>query len=148
MQRKRLERVMTRTIKLSDNGGITFDTSGKLEMIGEANKISLPEVKQRTRIRFETQRILNVLHPYDGFDLYSIRKGSSDAKSMSLPISPETLINQEIRATLAQDPSIDWQNVEIIITNDGNRVYSARTRYGVKGSASKTMEYSGDLRML
>lgn len=135
---------MTQTIKLSDTGGITF-TDGKLDLVGEPNKISFPEVKQRTRIRFQTQRMTNTLHPYDGFDLYAVRKGSSDAKNMSLPLTPEMLVDQEIRACIYQDPAIDSQNITVTVEQSTSRHYIAHVKYQIKGSMNKTFEYTGDM---
>jgi len=135
---------MTYTIKLSDQGGITF-TNGMLDMIGEKNITSLAEVKQRTAIRFQTQRGTNFIHPHEGFDMYAIRKGSSDLKNSNLQSSPEILIEQEVKATLSQDQYLDWSNHEIIISRLENRKYRAMVKYGIRGSFNSMLEYNGDL---
>jgi hypothetical protein len=138
---------MTYTIKLSQTGGITFDASGNLEMVGEKNRTSLDEVKQRVGIRLQTQRGSNALHPYEGFDVFAIRKASSDLKNSSIQLGPETLMEQEIKATLNQDPYVDQSNNEIIIKRLENRKYRASVRYGIRGSFNTMLEYNGDLKV-
>lgn len=138
---------MTYTIKLSVDGGITFDANGNLEMIGEKNRVSLEEVKQRVGIRFQTQRGSNALHPYDGFDVFTIRKTSTEMKNAAVQMGPETILEQEIKATLNQDPYIDQSNHEIIIKRLENRKYRANVRYGIRGSFNSMLEYNGDLRV-
>jgi hypothetical protein len=137
---------MTYTIKLSDQGGITF-TNGMLDMIGEKNQANLAEVKQRVGIRFQTQRGSNMIHPYEGFDIYAIRKGSSDLKSNNVQLSPEAIIEQEVFATLIQDPYVDHSNNEVVITRLENRKYRAVVRYGIRGSFESMLEYKGDMQV-
>jgi predicted DNA-binding protein (UPF0278 family) len=137
---------MTYTIKLSEVGGITF-TNGMLDMIGEKNQANLSEIKQRVGIRFQTQRGANMIHPYEGFDMFAVRKGSSELKNSNMNISPESLIEQEITATLIQDPHVDRSNNEVIINRLENRKYRASVRYGIRGSFNSMLEYNGDLRV-
>jgi hypothetical protein len=136
---------MTWTIKLSDTGGISFDANNRLVMIGEKNKESLDEVKQRTRIRFSTQRMSNRLHPYDGFDMFSLRKASQSVKNSGAPVSPEQLLEYEVMSTLSQDPYIDAQNSTLYVKNKGNREYEIHVSYGLKGSTNTATEFKGDL---
>lgn len=125
---------MTYTIKLTEDGGVSFK-DGKLEMIGEPNKISPEEVKQRTEIRFLTQKGFNILHPTQGFDflmLQGIQKVYGGIR-----LEPVVLIKQEIKDTLYQDSDIKQEKARIDVSrlsgSDRSRAYEAIVKYNIKG---------------
>lgn len=135
-------RKMTWTIKLSENGGISFK-DGRLEMIGLKNQISRNEVVQRTGIRFLTQLGSNLLHPFDGFDLrytFELKKLMGDGVTSS----PEELIRNALRSTLSQDLQINWQTAVIELgKNDG--VWTARIKFNINSKDFEMIEFVGVL---
>lgn len=134
---------MTWTIKLSEDGGISFDSDGMLEMIGEPNQISLDEVRQRTEIRFQTQSRSNLLHPMDGFDYQLLTQIQRNTASYT--ISPDVLLEQELRATLMQDKDIQQEDAEISISVEAGRRYAARVIYQLRGTFKDRIELTGSL---
>lgn len=135
---------MVKTIYLNDNGGIEFDSSGMLKMVGSENEISLEEIKQRTSIRFQTQTRLNALHPNEGFDFWVLTTINRSIIE-GYEVLPETLIEQEIKTTLSQDPDIQSENHEINVTRSGDRSYVSKVRYSIKGEFNRISEFIGTL---
>lgn len=136
--------IMTRTIKLVD-GGIDFDEDNRLMMVGIKNALSTEEIAQRMYIRFTTQKRTNQLHPYDGFDFLAISQISGDGKAKGVRVAPEILIEQEVNATLRQDPEIDYLNSEIIIQREPNRLFKTIVRYSTVGRKEEVLEFAGQL---
>jgi len=139
---------MTQTFKLT-NGGITFGADHRIEMVGDANQLSLEEVRQRTEIRFTTQTRTNLMHPNEGFDFWSLLNVKKDPEN-AYPIKIDQLIKQEVLATLAQDNMIDYHNSEILVSpsETDNRGWVVRVNYTVKGNSTKQLEYIGGLNTL
>ena len=135
---------MTRTIKLSDEGGVSFDSNGMLEMVGRENEISLDEVKQRMSIRFYTQKRFNVLYPAEGFDMIMLSELKKSAGSYA--ISPAAYIEQELRAVLMQDRDIQHENAEIEVSGpDSDRRYTAKVIYMLRGTFKDRIEFMGTM---
>jgi hypothetical protein len=134
---------MTLTIYLNKEGGIEFDSNGRLKMIGVPNQIDQKEVKQRVAIRFLTQTRSNILHPTEGFDfllLQNIDRGAEGYKATN-----EELIEQEAVVTLGQDGDVLVENREIIISPPVDRKYDIRVRYTIRGNYNEILEYQSSL---
>lgn len=123
------------------DGGITFDSDGNLEMIGEENAISVDEVRQRMAIRFGTQIRANAVHPTEGFDFQRCTLTTITNENYNL--SREALVEQEVRLTLGQDPDVSAVDSGVAVTQESSRGYRVDVNYRISGGFQESFKYNG-----
>jgi len=135
---------MVWTFKLT-NGGFSFDSDGKISMVGIMNRISKDEVRQRMGIRLQTQKRSNVLHPFDGFDKEMINQSTTFIESDGTSYGLENVIELAIREALLQDPDIAPDSTKITFLGAIDRTYSVQILYQIKGKDQESSILQGQI---
>jgi len=137
---------------LLENGGLSFDPDGQLEMLGEPDGYSEEELFQRLDIRFKTILLTDRWRPFEGFDLQTII--DSRLSNEHAGITREEILRQSAYMTIMQDPEVlEVDGIEVGLVgevgeDDYGRHWKVTVRFSTVQDRTQLIEYKTDVFLI